>query len=172
MKCVISAVSRKITTLADGSMRIMVEVSATDALAAFELFGQPATPMALAALTQDASIASAQASTIASDKPKGGALSKWAAMRCAESDFQKFIRPIYDKLMGGDGSRYGDVTPENDFNGDCALWARHCILVICDIESRAELDTNEIAKSKFNGIIREPYIEWIKMQHENEVQPF
>lgn len=169
---VISAVSRKITTMADGSMRILVEVSATDALAAFELFGVPATPMALAALTQEASIASAQASTIAADKPKGGALSKWAAMRCAESDFQKFIRPIYDKFMGGDGSGYGDVAPDNDFKGDFEAYARHCILVICDIESRAELDTNNYAKVRFNTIIREPYIEWIKMQHENEVDPF
>lgn len=162
---VISGVSRNVKTLADGTLRISIDISPTEAQEAFALFGAPNVPIALARLTQDASIASAQASTIAADKPKGGALSKWAAMRCAESDFQKFIRPIYDKFMGG-------VFSEYDFGGDAESWARHCILVICDIESRAELDTNEYAKVRFNTIIREPYIEWIKMQHENEVQPF
>lgn len=165
---VISGVSRNVKTLADGTLRISIDISPTEAQEAFALFGAPNVPIALARLTQDASIASAQASIIASDKPKGGALSKWAAMRCGEIDFQKFIRPIYDKYI----HENGDVYPDNDFDGNYESYAKHCILVICDIESRAELDTNDYAKVRFNTIIREPYIEWIRMQHENEVDPF
>jgi len=47
---VIAASSVKLSTLVDGTLRITVEVEPSHALAAFELFRSPGTPMALAAL--------------------------------------------------------------------------------------------------------------------------
>lgn len=48
----IEATSVKCNTLADGTLRITVEVEPYNALAAFTLFRQPGTVMALAALKQ------------------------------------------------------------------------------------------------------------------------
>lgn len=47
---VIPASSVKCQTLADGTLRIVVEIEPAQALAAFTLFRSPGTPMALAAL--------------------------------------------------------------------------------------------------------------------------
>lgn len=47
---VIEATSVKCNTLADGTLRITVEIEPFNALAAFTLFRQPGTVMALAAI--------------------------------------------------------------------------------------------------------------------------
>ena len=143
----IAAVSRKCSTLADGSLRIMVEVSATDARDAFELFGMPDVPMALARIQRQAAIKQAQDETIAADKPKRGLLSQWAAMRCAEPEFQKWLL-VYDE----EG-------------------AKNRIYEKCGISSRSELDSNKIAANKFDELFRLPWIERIKLHHANERQP-
>jgi hypothetical protein len=52
---IIEATSVAIKTLADGTLRITVEVEPYNALAAFTLFRQPGTVMALAAIKQDES---------------------------------------------------------------------------------------------------------------------
>lgn len=49
----IEATSVAMKTLADGTLRITVEVEPYNALAAFTLFRQPGTVMALAAIKQD-----------------------------------------------------------------------------------------------------------------------
>lgn len=58
--------------------------------------------------------------------------------------------------MGGDGSDWGDVSAADC--GGMAGYARHCILVLCEIGSRAELDHDAEAAAKFNRIIRAPYM--------------
>lgn len=90
---------------------------------------------------------------------KGGELAKLAGQWCRLPEFASFIRPIYDRAMGGDGSSYGDVSPRRDFGGDESAYARHCILVLCNIDSRAELDHNAEAAEKFHRLIRLPFVE-------------
>ncbi len=95
--------------------------------------------------------------SVTTEKPKGGALSKLAGMWCYEPEFYYFIRPVYDRFMGGDGNGYGDVTPDNDFGGVLSKYNAHCIKVICEIYSRAELDHDPEAAEKFHMLIRGPY---------------
>ena len=73
---VISATSISCRTMADGSLRIVAEVSTIDAQAAFALFGLPGQPMALAALTQEAAKDTAQQAVIKQSASVGGDDSK------------------------------------------------------------------------------------------------
>jgi hypothetical protein len=92
------------------------------------------------------------------EKPKGGPLSELAGQWCRRDDFKQWIRPVYDRIMGGDGTGYGDVTPE-DVGGE-EKYAAHAICVICEINSRRELDHNAEAAALFHTLIREPYAKW------------
>lgn len=95
--------------------------------------------------------------SVTTEKPKGGALAKLAGMWCNENEFFYFIRPVYDRLMGGNGNGYGDVTPDDDFGGILPRYCAHCIKVMCDIDSRTELDHDPVAAEKFHTLIRRPY---------------
>ena len=138
-------------TMADGTLRLSIDIEPMHAQDAFKLFAAPGTPAAIAAL-KDGYAASKEP-----EKPKGGALSKLAGMWCNEPEFYYFIRPVYDIFMGGSGHGYGDVTPDNDFGGVLSKYCAHCIKVICEIESRAELDHDPMAAEKFHKLIRGPY---------------
>lgn len=96
------------------------------------------------------------------DKPKGGALARLAGQWCRMPQFVEFVQPIYDKAMGGDGSAWGDVSPNRDFGGDEAAYARHCILILCGIKSRAELDHDAEAAEKFHRLIRLPFVDCLR----------
>lgn len=150
---VIAAAAMRLRTMADGSLRIEVEVEPRDAQAAFAMFGRRGAPMALAALQPGYA---AVPDEPAQKKPRGGELSKLAGRWCREPAFAQFIRPVYDRAMGGDGSDWGDVSAADC--GGMAGYARHCILVLCEIGSRAELDHDAEAAAKFNRIIRAPYM--------------
>ena len=155
----IEAISRGCKgTLSDGTLRYVVDIAPKDRVAAAELFGEPGSPMVLARLTQEASIQSAQAETIATSKPKGGELAKWAGILCNDPQFIEFIMPIYDRLMGGDGTGCGDLAPD-DIGGD-EEYNRHAILVICRIDSRRMLDHNKEAAQTFRDEIMKPFDEW------------
>ena len=91
-------------------------------------------------------------------------LCEWAVFRCGEPVFQSWIRPVYDRLMGGNGSGWGDVTPDNDFGGNHAEYAAHCIKVLCKVESRKEFDTDMAAGERFKTLVMRPYAAWLKEQ--------
>lgn len=48
----IAGATARISTLADGTLRLIVDIEPRDAQAAFRLFGSPGTAVALAALTE------------------------------------------------------------------------------------------------------------------------
>ena len=54
MNNVIEGASARISTLADGTLRVTVDIEPRDAQAAFRLFGTPGTAVALAALNSQA----------------------------------------------------------------------------------------------------------------------
>lgn len=97
---------------------------------------------------------------------KGGELAKLAGQWCRLPEFVEFIRPIYDRAMGGDGTGYGDVSPRRGFGGDESAYARHCILVLCGIDSRAELDHDAEAAEKFHRLIRLPFADYLRAEAE------
>ena len=75
------------------------------------------------------------------DKPKGGELSKWCAMRCQEPEFWAFVAEVTGLTVMGDA--------------DCANVIRNW----CEVESRAELDTNPQARLVFHSVFRRPWME-------------
>lgn len=141
----IEAVSRSVKTLADGTLRLSVDISPIHAQDAFKLFGSPDVPMALARLTVEASKERAQAEMV-EDKPKGGYLSQWLAMRCNEPEFWEFVD---NKFYNGAG-----LVDNFDFCDEIVKgWLQ--------IASKTELDNNENAAARFHSEIRQPYAKWL-----------
>lgn len=95
-----------------------------------------------------------QVGQVAEVAPKGGPLSRLAGRWCSSETFQRWVRPVYDRRMGGDGSGWGDI-------GSTALepadFARHAILVLCDIDSRRALDHDPAAAGRFHELVRLPF---------------
>ena len=128
----IEAASVSVKTMADGTLRITFDVEPANAQMAFAMFGSPGTPAALAALKIGyAAVKDNQPQ----EKPKGGALARLAGQLCQQESFQAWI---------GVGN---------------AEWAAEAIREMCQIKSRAELDSNAEAAEIFHRTIRIPYSE-------------
>lgn len=140
----IEASSVKVTTMADGTLRITCDIEPRHAQDAFRLFGRPGTPMALAALKPtklseepgnfgESDIAGSRAYAIelmesTPDKPKGGPLSQDAARICQTPEFQEFVAERHAAI----GIDVRAISAE----GLAAEYVRG----YCNIKSRAELD--------------------------------
>jgi hypothetical protein len=121
--------------MADGTLRLSLDIEPRHSQAAFALFGAPGTPMALAALK----------SAKAEPAPKGGQLAQWVAMRCGEAAFQRWLQDTFPAQW-------------QDAHGDApAKWAASTVRAVCGIESRAELDNDEAAALRFHARIRRPF---------------
>lgn len=155
-------------TLANGAVRVEVEFPPKDAHAALALFGRPGVVMAVAAQhlvghAQDHAGAHPVVQDTDAEGPlavasmKGGPLARLAGMWCGTPAFQVWIRQVYDRHLGGDGHGCGDLDEEAVERMGPAGLARHAILVICDIDSRRELDHNPRAAKAFNLRIRIPF---------------
>ena len=123
----IAASSVRVKTMADGTLQITVAVEPRHATDAFKLLGMPGTPVALAALKVGTPLPEPE------DKPKGGPLAKWAAIRATEPRFQEWL----------------DVHSEEA--------ATRRVKSICGIVSRAELDNDPAAERIFKRQIMEPW---------------
>lgn len=136
----IEAISQGCTgTLKDGTLKYEFRIDPKYRAAASELFGEPGSCVAVARLTQEASIQSAQDETIeyhiADDvkKPKGGELAKWAGILCNDPKFQEFIECWYCSTMP----------------------AKEWIYIKCGIDSRSELDHKHPEGLRFRQIMAE-----------------
>lgn len=132
----ITASTVKVSTMADDTLRLVLDIEPRHAQEAFALFGARGSPVVVARLTNEAAQEASQ------DKPKGGDLARLAAMWCRMPAFQNWV---YD----------GEAVPTEDN-------ARSYILDVCDIKSRAELDNDELAAEAFHRRIRLPFREWCK----------
>ena len=148
---VIQASSAGVRDMADGSLRITLEFDPRHAKDAYALFGTRGTPVAVAAITQEAAQEQAQKETIEADKPKGGPLAKLAGMWCNDKDFWKWCNRQADFYKNTEGKSFV-VSSEKD--------AALLIKRLCEIDSRSELDHNKESASVFNEKIRIPYMEW------------
>lgn len=122
-----------IKTMADNSLRLTIDIEPRYANEAFILFGKRGSACAIARLTNEAAVEEMRSEP--KEKPKGGALAKLAGQLCQQESFQNWI---------GVGN---------------ADWAAESIRSMCGIESRAELDHNEVAANLFHQKIRIPYSE-------------
>jgi len=138
---VIEAAAVSVKTMADNTLRLTVDIEPRHAKAAFALFGERGTAVALAALK--AAHEPDQAPQPEPETIKGGELSKWAAMRCQD--------PAFRAWLATQGPSRQDW---NTTDG-----AADTIRAICHITSRAELDHNKAAAAIFNERIRRPWLE-------------
>lgn len=135
--------------MADGSLRITFEFDPHMAREAFALFGARGTPCAVAALTAQAAIASAQQEMIDADPPveqpdKVTGLALLAVMWCKDQDFWDFVNAEFGE----------DISREEE----CADWLKEFL----DIESRKELMTSVEAQAAFHQQVRGPYMLWMQ----------
>lgn len=144
---IIEGAAMRCRTMADGSLRIEIEVEPRNAQAAFALFGAPGRAVALAALKDGAAKVPDMVNPI-SDKPKGGEWAKLAGIWCNSPHFHAFLNQTYPD----------DVHVENSQHAAMAVRA------YCDITSRAELDSNPMALTLFNRQLRRPFMEWMKVR--------
>jgi hypothetical protein len=123
--------------MADGTLRLTVDIEPRHSQAAFALFGAPGTPMALAAIKC--------ATAEPAEKPKGGKLARDVAMMCANPAFHRWAQEHFTREWG-------------DAPGDTpTAWAASVVRAVCGIESRAELDSDEAAAKRFHALIRRPF---------------
>lgn len=144
---IIEASMVRCKTMADGSLRLECEVEPRNAQAAFALFGAPGRAVALAAL-KDGAGAVPEAGNPASDKPKGGEWAKLAGIWCNSPHFHAFLNQAY---------------PEDD-HVENSQHAAMAVRAYCGIESRAELDSSSVALSRFNELLRRPFMQWMKVR--------
>lgn len=130
----ISGTRRAMKEMADGTVRVQIDIDPKYRNEFFNLFGQIDMPVALAPLVSDFEKSTSDEADI-QQKPKGGELAKLAGMFCQSVGFWEFCR------------------------ADDADEARDWILRICGIESRRDLDHNPSAAKIFHERIRKPYME-------------
>lgn len=144
MADVIEGASVSVKTMADGTLRLSIDIEPSNAQDAFALFGAPGRAVALAAL-KDGSGAVKESEPAAA---KGGEWAKLAGMWSTDPDFHQWVNSTTHNGI------YWDI--QNDF--DAAGFIRE----ICDIRSRAELDHNAEALAAFNDLIRFPFMKWMQ----------
>lgn len=131
----IAATSYTSRILVDGTLAMTIHIDPQYRDAAITLFGAPGSGMAIAALKPATS----------EPAPKGGSLSRDAAMMCQEPDFQRWVLSEFpDQRDAAEGS-----TP--------VAWAASVVRAVCGIESRAELESDPAAAKRWHELIRKPY---------------
>lgn len=136
----IEASTVSVKTMADDTLRLTIDIDPRYAQEAFSLFGSRGVSCVVARLTQEAAQKAAQseAAATAAEKPKGGDLAKLAGQFCANPDFWEFI----DLASGHEATE----------------WVRR----VCGVQSRAEIDHNEVAKLLFHDKVRRPFADWCR----------
>ena len=137
--------------MADGTLRLTVDIEPRNAQAAFALFGAPGRAMALAALKDGSgAIAGPETGISVTNKPKGGEWAKLAGMWCADPDFWKWANSV----------AHGGVF----WHINTAKSAGEFVREQVEIETRADLDHDAAALARFNYLIRLPFMAWMEEQ--------
>ena len=136
----ISGTRRAMKEMADGTIRVSIDIDPKHRAAFFEMFGSIDMPVALAPLIADFE----QIDHVA-ENPKGGQLSRLAGMWCNEPKFWEWLN--------NSGAALSIDNP---------LDAASMVREMCGVLSRAELDNQATAAERFHKLIRAPYSEWLK----------
>lgn len=130
----ITASTVKVSTMADDTLRLVIDIEPMHAQEAFALFGQRGSPVVIARLTNEAAAQARQEA----EKPKGGPLAKLAGQWCADPHFRHWL-----------GAKDADD-------------AADIVRLKCGIQSRAELDHDKYAATRFEVIFRKPFMQDMK----------
>ena len=121
--------------MADGTLRITIDVSPIHARDAFGLFGAPDVPMVLGRLVMDHERKPEPAEP---QEMKGGPLAKLAGMWCNDNYFREWV------------AARSELEPEE------------FIKTACSINRKRELDHSSKSAEAFHEYIRKPYAAWLE----------
>lgn len=127
----ISGTRRAMKEMADGTIRVQVDIDPACRAQFLQLFPNIDMPVALAPLRADF-----ERQQQGAGKPKGGELARLAGQLCQNPEFLE----------------YGNYESPEEAAAD--------IRFACQIESRAELDHNPEAAEIFHESYRKPFIAW------------
>lgn len=144
MTDVIPATFRSLRMLADGTLRLTVDVEPTDTKDAMQLCGSPGTPMALARLSQESEAKRLSGQAIAKHKPTP--MEVRAYQLCRDERFQNYV--IAQGWRRDDGETHEDM-------------ATVYLKGTCGIEHRHELNLSDSAREKFERL-NNSYLNYIK----------
>ncbi|WP_322997933.1 hypothetical protein [Castellaniella sp.] len=133
----ISGTRRAMKEMADGTIRVQVDIDPSCRAAFLQLFPNIDMPVALAPLRADFERSGAVPPS--GEKPKGGELARLAGQLCQNPAFQAFVPECADGLS----------VEEN-----AAAWIRK----VCEVSSRAELDHSVAAAFRFHERVRKPFL--------------
>ena len=134
----ISATRRQMKEMADGTIRVQVDIDPAFRAAFLQAFPSIDMPIALAPLVANFE----RRPEAPKEQPKGGAGAKWLAMRCDEESFWEFLGSIND-----------GAAPASE-QGAAAI-----VRSLLGVQSRAEVDTDPDAKARFDEL-RMRWIDW------------
>ena len=134
----LEASSVRVATMADGTLRLTLDIEPAQAQAAFALFGKPGQPVALAAIKTKAQQESAE-------RAKGGEAAKWLGIRCGEVAFRQWLAESWPK-------QYADAIGRTENERAASV-----IRAVCGVESRADIDNDKFAAVRFDTLIRKPW---------------
>lgn len=126
----ISGTRRAMKEMADGTIRVQVDIDPSCRSSFLQLFPNIDMPVALAPLEADFERRQPE------QRPKGGEIARLAGQLCQNPMFQEWC--------------------EAESEAAAADWVRST----CGVESRSELDHDPEAASKFHRLVRLPFIEW------------
>lgn len=157
----VSGTRRAIKELADGTIRVQVDIDPQYRADFFRMFPEIDSAVALAPLVDDFDRQPVEIQPEPgvvepdpmTDRPKGGPLAKLAGILCADPAFQEWLAKEYESLWNVAVKLTGEDGADGEF---VAAWiVRH----ICDVESRAMLDHAPGAAQDFHDKIRKPWME-------------
>lgn len=141
---VIEATSGTYRSRVDGTLVLQVEIEPRHASAALALFGMPGQPMALAALKTGQGITPPEKTP--PEPAKHGPACMWLVMRCQEAEFREWLADEIAREVGDEAS------------------AVKVVRELCGVASRAAIDGNAEAESRFDSLIRKPYVRHMKLK--------
>jgi len=135
----ISGTRRAMKEMADGTVRVQIDIDARFRAQFFEMFGKIDMPIALAPLVADF-----ETKAPAEPKPKGAEIAKLTGLWRNDPKFWEWCRHAYG----------WKCETEED--------AAAMIRATCGVESCAELDHNRDAEAIFHRDIRIPFSKWLQ----------
>lgn len=148
---VIPASYVKLSTMVDGTIRVVIDVEPTNRDAAFALFDRPGAPLAIARLSNGAAVEHDRKAQTPPAEPlerKPLSLASKIALRCGERSFQDYCRQTFGEW---DGPACQGQIAENR--------AAHIVREICHVNSRSEITPGSRAE-KLWGDLEADYHHW------------
>lgn len=137
---VIPAAYVKLSTMVDGTIRVVIDVEPTNRDAAFALFDRPGASLAIARLLDGSAVEhdrKAQAQPPAEPLERRPlSLASKVALTCQQRSFQRFL--AYQRPMAWRHAQ-DSIPAGEDADKDCEKWAAEVVRFFCGISSRSEI---------------------------------